>query len=348
MSRVTLEHIAREVGLSKATVSRVLSGQAALHKIRSDTEQTVLEAAKRLGYTRLKTIYRHKELHTHRLGLVVPDLSHFFLGQLTRTIVSNAKEAGFSVMVCDSLEDTQTEIEAVERLMAQDMDGLIVLPVGKAWKHLQQLAHQGIPLVVLDRVAPDIDCHRVCVDNYKGAFEAVDYLIHRGHSSIACIQRLPHSWISDQRVQGYRDAHEKHGIAVEDELILGDLYGQRNGYLETQKVLQRKEVPTAIFSLSHLVTLGVLRALNEHHLTVPTDMSLIGFDDLPHAEYFAYPITTVTQPITDMALAALDLLLDEIHCPTQRDSMTMRLPTTLVRRQSVCALSERAAKGQKG
>ena len=335
MTRITLAHIARKAGVSKATVSRVLNGQAERHKIKPETAHHVLAEAKRLGYSAQRKLYKPKILRTQTWGLVVPDLSHFFLAQLTRTIVAQAREVGSSVLVMDSLEDTRNEVDAIQYLLGQDVDGLLILPVGKEWEHIQQLAQCGIPLVVVDRVVPNIDCHRVCIDNYKATFTAVDYLVERGHRRIGCIQRLPQSWINDERLRGYHDAHRRYGLDVDNSLIMGKLYGQRNGYLETKKLLHLDTPPTAILALSHLVTLGVLRALVEHGLTVPRDMSVIGFDDLPNSEYFAHPITTVTQPVTDMALTAVDLLLDEMNSKTRKPAMHVKFPTTLVRRNSV-------------
>lgn len=335
MAKVTLKRIAAQVGFSEATVSRVLRGHGRRYKIRPETEQAVFEAARCLGYTHGLSIFKPKPLRTRTLGLVIPDLSHHFLGQLARTIVAKAGESGLAVLVCDTLEDTETEVQRIEQLLEQDIDGLLVLPVGKQWDHIQRLSHRGLPMVVVDRIVPDVECHCVGVDNYEGAREAVEYLIRAGHRRIGCIQRLPDSWISNERVRGYRDAHASHGIPVEERLIVGDLYGQRNGYLETKRLLQMDPVPTAIFALSHLVTLGVLRALREHRLAVPGQMALVGFDDLPNVDYFDCPVTTVRQPIDEMASLAVSLLLEQIESEGGVRPVMIKLPTELVRRRSV-------------
>jgi LacI family transcriptional regulator len=279
--------------------------------------------------------FRPKSLRTQELGLIVPDLSHCFLAELARTIIAKARSHGLSVTVRDSLEDDACEKECIRALSELDLDGLILLPVGREFKHVQQLARQERPLVVIDRIMPNLDCHCVGVDNYRAAFNAVQYLIARGHSRIACIQRLPDSWISGERVRGYRNAHQRHGLSVDESLLVGSDYGQRNGYLETKKLLQHEAPPTAIFALSHLSTLGVLRALREHHICIGDEMSVIGFDDLPNAEYFAEPITTVHQPIMEMAGTAVDLLVAQIESKKTLEPMTVLLPTSLVRRESV-------------
>ncbi|HSV98805.1 MAG TPA: LacI family DNA-binding transcriptional regulator [Sedimentisphaerales bacterium] len=335
MAKVTLKRIAEKVGFSEATVSRVLSGHGNVYKIRPETEKAIFETARRMGYTRGHSVFKPKLLRTRTLGLVIPDLSHFFLGRLARTIVSRAAASGLSVLVCDTLEDTEAEVQRIEQLLEQDIDGLLVLPVGREWDHIARLSHRGLPVVVVDRIVPDVGCHCVGVDNYNGSFEATEHLIESGYRRIGCIQRLPHSWINDERIRGYRDAHAKHGIPVDDRLIVGDLYGQQNGYLEAKRLLQMDPRPDAIFAMSHLVTLGALRALREHEIAVPGQMGLLGFDDMPNAEYFDCPITTVRQPIEEMADLAVTLLIEQLESQRSVEPVTIKLPTELVRRRSV-------------
>jgi LacI family transcriptional regulator len=335
MTRVTLKQIGEAAGVSEATVSRILNGKSEQHRIRTETEDKVLQVAKRLGFRPRVRFFKPKILRTKTIGLIIPDLSHYFLGELTRTIVSKARSHGLSVTVRDSLEDDECEKECIESMWQQEVDGLILLPVGRHWKHIQQSLYRDTPVVIVDRIMSNLDCHCVGIDNYQGAFDAVNYLIERGHKRIACIQRLPESWISEERVRGYRDAHDKHGIAIDESLLMGNEYGQRNGYLETKKLLQLAQVPTAIFALSHLSTLGALRALREHRISIPEDMSLIGFDDLPNANYFENPITTVRQPIREMASTAIELLVELMESKQFIEPMKVMLSTQLVRRESV-------------
>lgn len=335
MAKVTLKRIAAEVGFSEATVSRVLRGHGSVYKIRPETERAVFEAARYLGYTHGRSVFKPKPLRTRTLGLLIPDLSHYFLGRLARTIVTRAAAKGLSVLLCDTQEDTDAEKQRIEQLLEQDIDGLLVLPVGREWDHIERLSRRGMPMVVVDRIVPQVHCHCVGVDNYTGAFEATEHLIQHGHQRIGCIQRLPCSWINDERIRGYRDAHARYDLPVDDRLIIGDLYGQRNGYLETKRLLQMDPAPTAIFALSHLVTLGVLRALHEHQISIPGRMALIGFDDIPNVDYFDCPVTTVRQPIDEMASLAVTLLLEQIESQGDVEPVTIKLPTELIRRRSV-------------
>jgi LacI family transcriptional regulator len=136
-------------------------------------------------------------------------------------------------------------------------------------------------------------------------------------------------------VRGFRDAHRQHGLAVVEELLVGEQFGQRNGYLEVKRLIENDHPPSAIFALSHLVTLEALRALKDHDLRIPEDVSLLGFDALPHAEFFATPITTLNQPIQEMGTLAMDLLVGQMDKPERTPAMSVQLPCTLVRRDSV-------------
>lgn len=333
--RVTLKAVAKAAGVSEATASRVLSGQSSRWRIPPETAQTVLQAAQRLGYSLNRRFYKPEALRSRAIGLIIPDLSHFFLGQLARTVIERARQAGLDVLVCDSLEDTATEQKLIDQLATLEIDGLLLLPVGKDWQHVRELTQRKLPVVLLDRVSPDIVGHCVSVDNYQAAYRTTEYLLHHGHRRIACIQRLPHAWISEERVRGYRDAHQAQGLKVDNALVMGDQFGQHNGYLEVKRLLEMKPRPSAIFALSHLVTLEALRALRDHKLSVPQDMSLVGFDEMPHAEFFCQPVTTVRQPIQEMGRMAVDLLVEQIERPATAKPMAIQLPCELVRRQSV-------------
>lgn len=335
MSKVSLKSVAAAAGISPATASRVLSGQSKRFRIPPATEQAVVEAAAKLGYSPSKRFFRPEGLRTKTIGLVVPDVSHFHLAQLTRTVVERAAHVGFSVLACDSLENSGKEEQLVDQLVHRDVDGLLLLPVGRDWQHIREITKRRLPVVLMDRLLPDLACHCVGVDNYQAAFRATDYLIGCGHRRIACIQRLPHAWINEERVRGYRDAHKAHGLEVDETLLMGEQFGRHNGYLEVKRLLEMSPRPTAIFALSHLVTIEALNALRDHRIAVPDEMSLLGFDDLPYVEHFACPITVMRQPIHEMARMALDLLLSQIERASAARPMLVQLPCELVPRQSV-------------
>ncbi len=335
MSKTTLKDIANHVGVSITTVSRVLNGQAEEHRIKKETEDGILKAAKELGFSPYKSIFKPQQVRSKTIGLIIPDISHFFLSNLAKTLRLEVHKENFSALICDSREDTETEKECIDLLLRQNVDGLIILPVGKESKHIQDVYNRGVPLVVVDRIMPELECPLVGIDNYTGAKEAMEYLIQHGHRSIACIQRLPDSWINNERVRAYRDALNEHDIPIDESLIIGDTFGQKNGYLEGKLLLSRHKKPTAIFALSHVLTLGVLQVFREEGLTIPQEVSLVSFDDLPFSEYFELKVTTVKQPVMEMGLMAVNLLMEQINSPKRKEPVQVKLRTTFVRRESV-------------
>jgi DNA-binding LacI/PurR family transcriptional regulator len=201
-----------------------LSGRGCVYKIRPETEQAIFETARRLGYTHGHNVFKPKPLRTRTLGLLIPDLSHFFLGRLARTIVSRAAASGLSVLVCDTLEDTDTEIQQIEQLLDRDIDGLLILPVGKEWDHIARLSTRP-PGVVVDRIVPMwVHCVEVAT---QGRLRGVEHWIESGYRGSASSSSSP---FLDQLLNGLGKSrvHARHGIAVETVQIIGDLYGQQN------------------------------------------------------------------------------------------------------------------------
>lgn len=339
MGKTTLKDIANHVGVSITTVSRVLNGQAEQHRIKKETEDMILAAAKELGFSPYKSIFKPPKVRSKTIGMIIPDISHFFLSNLAKTIRIEAFKSNYSVLIVDSQEDTEIEKELIDLLLSHNVDGLIILPVGKEWKHIQDIYNRGVSTVVVDRIMPELECPSVGIDNYNGTREAMDYLIENGHRRIAIIQRLPDSWINNERLRAYRDALQENGIPCDDSLIIGDSFGQKNGYLEGKLLLSKKRIPSAIFALSHVLTLGVLQVFREEGLSIPEDISLISFDDLPFNEYFSRQVTTVKQPVVEMGLMAVNLLIDQINSPKRKDPVNIRLRTTFIRRDSVSRIS---------
>ncbi len=335
MAKTTLKNIAEHVGVSITTVSRVLNGQAEQHRIRKETEDAILQAANELGFSPYKSIFKPRQVRSKTIGLVIPDISHFFLSHLARTIRLEAHKSDYSVLICDTREDTQTEQEAIDLLLRQNVDGLVILPVGKKSKHIQDVYNHGVPLVVVDRIMPELNCPSVGVQNYTGAREAMQHLVDMGHKHIACIQRLPDTWINNERLRAYREVLEENDLPVDESLVIGDTFGQQNGYLEGKLLLSRSVRPTAIFALSHVLTIGILQVFREENLKIPDDISLVSFDDLPYSEYFTLQVTTVRQPVVEMGLMAVNILMEQINSRQRKEPVSIKLRTTFIKRNSV-------------
>jgi len=331
----TLKNIADHIGVSVSTVSRVLSGKASDYRISKETEKNVREVAKKLNYSPNQLARGLRLKKTNVIGLVIPDISNPFFASIAKSVESEARKAGYSIMLCDTQEDTKIEISSLQLLWNRKVDGVIICPVGQESKHLERLWDTGFPMVVIDRYFPELECPSIISDNYQGALDGVNYLLENNHRIIGCIQGFLKTSVNDDRVRGYRDAHKTHNITFDDSLIVGDSFGEQNGYISAKILLNRTVKPTAFFTFSNLICLGVIHAIKEENLRIPEDISIVSFDDHSYANYLSTPISTIVQQKDEMGVIASKLLTDQIESGIRYNTKGVVLPTKLVIRKSV-------------
>jgi len=332
---ITLNDIARKAGVSVSTVSRVLNRQSQKNRISSKTAKLVLKAAQELNYRPNQLARGLRLKKTHTIGLVVPDISNPFFAHVTRMIQKNAYNFGYSMIVCNTDEDIGTEIEQIDLLRGKGVDGYIIMPVGVENDHIIELIELDKPLVLLDRCFNDLETNSVVVDNYGGSNQATKYLIEQGHTRIAIIQGLINTSTNSERVNGYKDALKECGIPIDSKLIVGDDFRKDNGYIETKLLLSTSDSPSAIFTMSDLITLGALEAIEESDFTIPDDVSIISYDDIDFAPFLKAPLTAVRQPKETMGKVAVKLLIENIKSKGKNAKQKIVLKPELVIRDSV-------------
>ncbi len=227
---VTLDVIADQIGVSCTTVSRVLTGQSKKYRISDRTKELVQQTARELGYVPDQLARGLRTKRTNTMGLIIPNISNPFFSTIARNIEIQARKVGNSIILADSQEDTQLEIDSIRLLQSRKVDGLIICPVGEESAHLENIVSSGLPMVIIDRHFPSLKCAYVVSDNYQGALEAVSYFFGMNHRSIGYIQGRVNTSVNKERIRGYRDAHEKNNEPVDESLIVGDSFGKRNGY----------------------------------------------------------------------------------------------------------------------
>lgn len=332
---VTLRDISLKAGVSISTASRVLNGKTEKYRISQKTQLLVQKAAQQLAYRPNQLARGLRLKKTHTIGLVVPDISNPFFAHVARTIQIQAYQAGYSLFVCNTDENQTTEIEQIELLLSHKLDGIIIMPVGVKYEHILRLVQEHIPFVLIDRSFDELEANSVVVDNYTGAYKAVEHLIDNGHQRIAIIQGLPNTYTNTARVKGYQEALTHHHIPIDSRLIVGDDFRQENGYIETKLLLNLEKPPTALFTTSDLITLGALQAMYEEHLKIPQDISIVAFDDVDFAPYLIAPLTVVQQPKELMGEIAVKLLIDDIKARGKSEKKRIVLKPELIVRKSV-------------
>lgn len=331
----TLKKIAARSGVSVPTVSRVLSGKGEQYRISRSTINHVNRIATELNYSPNFLASSLRLKRTFTLGLIIPDISNSFFSSLARSVEKATRSGGYSIILCDSEETTKIEIESFKLLESRKVDGLIVSPVGQESRHFLAANEPSVPMVLVDRYFPELPIPYVTSDNYHGAIDAVTHLLDNGHRRIACIQGLHDTSSNIDRVRGYVDAHKDRGLEVDESLIVGDNFGEENGYIEAKLLIKRAQRPTAVFCVGNLISLGVLRALAEERLSIPQDLSLISFDDHPYFSFLSPPITTVAQQNKELGRIAAKLLLERIESPGTHELGGISVPTKLLIRSSV-------------
>lgn len=334
----TLKDIAEKTQLSVSTVSRVLHDNSKKSKISIETQERVRQAAKDLGY-RINTLARGLRLQkTFEIGVVVPDIANPFFSAMIKSLAGELRKSGYNFIVYDSDEDLAIERSAIKSLLEKRVDGLIIASVGQEFSHIEKIKEADIPLVMIDRCFDSLDIDSVSVDNVKGALSAVNYLINQGHTRIAFIQGLPGTYANETRLEGYKRALQEANIPVDEQLIVGDDFRSLNGYLETKHLLQLSLPPTAIFTAGDLIALGALEACKESGVIIPTDISLVTFDDPVFASYLSPAITAIEQPITKMTEMTVAMLYRRMKNPGDQRRKVLLEPKLNIR-NSVARIS---------
>lgn len=339
-SPTTLQCIADKSGVSVTTISRVLSGQAARYRISKDTEATVRKLAKEFNFVPNQLARGLRLKKTLSIGLVIPDISNPFFARIARQVELGTRRHGYSVILCDSQDSTELEMQSLGLLQGRNVEGVVLCPVGQSGEHLSNFVNGNLPIVLVDRFFPDLPLPYVASDNLSGARQATELLISNGHRRIACLQGLLGTSPNELRIRGYKEALAKHQLPFDEALIVGDSFNEQSGYIETKLLLKSKPDITAILAFSNLNALGAIRALAEDRRRIPDDISIISFDDPPYAPYLATPMTCVSQTSSEMGEVAVKLLFDQIQSARAQAKGGILLPATLVERKSVKKLEQ--------
>jgi LacI family transcriptional regulator len=332
----TIKDVARLAGVSTATVSHVINGT---RYVSQELHNRVTEAMVRLRYRPNRLAQSLRSGETKSIGLIVPDNSNPFFGEVARICEDVGFQNGYNVFLCNSDESLEKEAAYINMLIAKQIDGVILLSSGSDSSALRELARLNIPVVVTDRDSPDLDCDRVVVNNQRGGYQATRHLIDLGHRRIACIGGPKKLVTSQQRLKGYRRALKEAGIAANPEYVVYGDFRFQSGEEALQQLLQVEPQPTAVFACNDLMAIGALRALHRAGLRAPEQLSLVGFDDIPFSSVVVPALTSVAQPVKELAQTSMKLLLDHIKNSDQKRKVRrIILDPYLVERDSCAPL----------
>lgn len=333
---MTLTRVAQRARVSTSTASRYLRGQL---KVQDETAARIEQAARELGYA-LPRPEPAKPEHGRVVALVVPDLVNPFFAALADETANLAAASGISLMIGVTGRRAERE-STISGLIADadTVDGLIYVGMHRTNPRLTRAVTEGLPVVVVDEeidIEPDIDT--VTVDNYGGAYQATAYLAQLGHRCIAHIAGPSDLSTTQQRLHGYRDALHAAGLTIDPNLILHGPYTEQFGASTFPHLAQAAETPTAVFVGSDIAAIGVLGAAELHGIRIPGDLSVVGCDGIRVGQWLRPKLTTLQQPITELAQAALDIISSRIVEPDRHTTRHDVLPLQLVPRGSASPL----------
>ncbi|MFC9156462.1 LacI family DNA-binding transcriptional regulator [Streptomyces bauhiniae] len=327
----TLAEIAREAGVSAPTVSKVLNGRA---DVAATTRTRVEELLRTHGYRRRRAEVTRSPL----IDLVFHELESAWAMEVIRGVENVARDAGLSVVLSESAGRLTPGRTWADQVAGRRPHGVILVLSGLDAAQQALLTSRSVPFVVMDPAGdPGADVPSVGATNWQGGLAATRHLIDLGHTRIGAIGGPSRMMCARARLDGYRSALETAGLPADPALIREGDFHHESGHRLGLDLLGRPGRPTAVFAGNDLQALGLYEAARELGLRVPEDVSVVGFDDLPVARWVGPPLTTVRQPLTEMAEAAARLVLELGRGERERTATRLELATSLVVRSSTAA-----------
>ncbi len=334
---MTLKDIARELDVSISTVSKALNDSV---EIGQDTKDKIKAFAKLYNYRPNNIAISLKNKRTKNIGVIIPDILHYFFTTVFRGIEQYVNERGYNVIVCVSDESFDKEVINMEMLANGLIDGFIMSLSAETqqkndFTHLKEVADQGIPVVLFDRVTDDFACDKVIINDFEIAYEAVEKFIQNGRKRIALVTTESYFNVSRKRSEGYQKAIINNGLGFDDQLVLRLPYANLND-LEISNFLD-ENVIDAILCVNELFAIQCMRLAQKKGLKIPSDIAVIGFTDGILSRYGHPTLTTVDQHGDRMGAVAARLLIDRIENDISDESenfQTEIIEATLIERES--------------
>lgn len=332
----TLEAVAAEARVSRATAARALNGYG---YVGAETKARVRTVAERLGYRANRVAQALRSGQLPIIGFIPGDIQNPFFARIAHDIDVALRRRNYNVLIASSEESSSQERKVLAGLLALNPQGLILAPAStKDTRHIADLVRDGMSIVLIDRLVRNVACDSVTVDNEAGAWDAVQHLVDMGHRRIAFLGDKTPIFTTEERLSGYRKALSAQGISSERGLVVTARSTVQDAIEATMRLFRRSIRPTALLTVDSIMTQGAMLGLRSLGLAIPQDVSLIGFDDFDLATFTEPPITVVAQPTAEIGRLAAQLLLERLE---RRDlkPRSVRFPTKLLQRGSVRQLT---------
>lgn len=313
MEQVTLKQIAEYLGISIATVSKALKDYP---DVSAKTKALVKAEAERLNYQPNSFAVNLRTKESKTVGLIIPEVVHFFFGNIVQAIITQAEKHGYLVIILQSDDNPELEKKQIDLLISKRVDGIMISLANNTVdiSHLQKVQSQGIPLVMFDKISKLVNCSKIIIDDRKAAYNATTHLIDQGCKKIAHFRGplLPQNSID--RFLGYKKALEDHGLEYDSKLVfLCDPITYEKGREQAEALLDNDIEIDGIFANTDMVAIGALSLFNERGIKVPEQIKIIGFSNWFISSAMTPTLSTVDQPGTKMGKKVFKRLFKELQ-----------------------------------
>lgn len=314
MSRPTLADVARLAGVATSTASIAVNNKG---RVNAATRAKVLAAAQALGYQPNAVARRLASRQTNAIAVVVPSLANPFFATIVHELQRKLLAAGLDIIMYNTEDDVQLEAKHVESLLRNRVDGVVFIGQHTGAEHpndplLRELPERGIQVVLVERELSISPAAQIYADKKEGARNAVRHLVSLGHRRIAMVAGFLNLGGSFLRRGGYEMALKEAGIAIDNELVVDGRFTPLGGYQAAKELLERRPDVSALFVANDLMSIGVLKALQESGRKIPDDVSVIGFDNIPESRFLNPSLSTVEMPTRRLGQAAAEVLLSAL------------------------------------
>ena len=326
--QVTIKDIARELGISPSTVSKALKGHP---DISSSTKKAVRELVERWNYIPDPIALSLKSGQSKTIGVIVPEIVHYFFSTVISGIEDLAYDSGYHVMFCQSNESYEREVKAVDTLLSSRVDGILVslCKVTSRFDHFRKIGRAGVALVFFDRICDEIETDRVIVDDEAGAYEATKHLIETGCKNIIHLSGPQNLMIGKNRKQGFARALQEYNFpSPESNVFKCDTSAEAR--IIVPEILKRKNPPDGIFAVNDLTAAEAMRIVKQNGFRVPDDISIVGFTSGIMSDLTDPPLTSIEQHGYLVGNEAVKLLINNIEKRSEGHFQTKVIKTELV------------------
>lgn len=338
MKPITLKDLAQELNISVTTASKALKGYS---DVSEATRIAVLNLAKKMHYTPNSVAVNLRTQQTKTIGVIIPTIVHQFFSKVIDGIIDEAEKKGYLVITLQSNENFEFERKQLQLLLNKRVDGILISLSNQTRKcsHLVDIIQNEVPVVMFDKINKLVNCSKVQIDDLQAAYNAVTFLIEKGYRRIAHFRGSLTPQNSIDRYLGYRKALKDNGIAFDSSLVyLCDNNDDFNdGYCNAKKLLKEKKNIDAIFAITDLVAVGILKCFNESNIKIPKDIAVFGFSDWFMSSVVTPSLSSVKQPGFEMGRRATEILIEEIQNMSENTPNIYKnvvLPTSLIIRES--------------